>query len=397
MVPGVRSVAFGAWVRAASVHEPRDRMGVSHLLEHMVFKGTAKRTAPEIALALETLGGSLDAYTAREHTAFQARVLDMHLEVAADVVGDLVFQPLLRHDDLKLERKVVLEEIAMVDDTPDDLVFELHNEAMWGSHPYGYQILGTRDTVGVLGVKELKELHARAYHPPQIVVACAGNVEHDALLEALERTGWAGVPRGDERPLKAPALALTVPGAQHVQRDGAQTHIVFGSPTVAYGDSRRYAVALVDTILGGGMSSRLFQRVREELGLAYDVHTFQTFHPDTGVHGVYVGTGPETAQAAATAVREELARLAADSLTDEELASGKRQLAGSVTLSLESVTSRMYRAASSALYDEPYRTLDETLALIDAISASEVKAVCREFYDPAKQTILSLGPTPAVP
>jgi predicted Zn-dependent peptidase len=153
----------------------------------------------------------------------------------------------------------------------------------------------------------------------------------------------------------------------------------------------------VDTILGGGMSSRLFQRVREELGLAYDVHTFQTFHPDTGVHGVYVGTGPETAQAAATAVREELARLAADSLTDEELASGKRQLAGSVTLSLESVTSRMYRAASSALYDEPYRTLDETLALIDGISADVVRDVCREFYDPSSQTILSLGPTPAVP
>ena len=363
----------------------------------MVFKGTAKRSAPEIALALETLGGSLDAYTAREHTAFQARVLDMHLEVAADVVGDLVFQPLLRADDLKLERKVVLEEIAMVDDTPDDLVFELHNEAMWGTHPYGYQILGTRETVGKLGVRELKELHARAYHPSQIVVACAGNVEHDALLEALERTGWTNVPRGDARPLNAPVLAPTVPGAQHVQREGAQTHIVFGSPTVPYGDPRRYAVALVDTILGGGMSSRLFQRVREELGLAYDVHTFQTFHPDTGVHGVYVGTGPETAQAAATAVREELARLALDSLTDEELASGKRQLAGSVTLSLESVTSRMYRAASSALYDEPYRTLDETLALIDGISADVVRSVCREFYDPKHQTILSLGPTPAVP
>ncbi len=376
MVPGVRSVAFGAWVRAASVHEPRDRMGVSHLLEHMVFKGTAKRTAPEIALSLETLGGSLDAYTAREHTAYQARVLDMHLEIAADVVGDLVFEPLLRASDLKLERKVVLEEIGMVEDTPDDLVFELHNEAMWGKHPYGYQILGTRDSVAKLGVKELKELHERAYHPPQIVVACAGNVEHDALLTALERTGWADRPRGETNALKAPALAPTKPGAQHVQREGAQTHIVFGSPTVAYGDPRRYAVALVDTMLGGGMSSRLFQRVREELGLAYDVHTFQTFHPDTGVHGVYVGTGPDTAAAAANAVREELARLAADSLTEEELASGKRQLAGSVTLSLESVTSRMYRAASSALYDEPYRTLDETLTLIDSISAETVREVC---------------------
>ncbi|MGH7720468.1 MAG: M16 family metallopeptidase, partial [Gemmatimonadaceae bacterium] len=189
-MPGVRSVAFGAWVRAASVHEQRERMGVSHLLEHMVFKGTATRSAKEIALSLEVLGGSLDAYTAREHTSYQARVLDEHLEQAADVIGELVFRPLLRSHDLRLERKVVLEEISMVDDTPDDLVFEIHNEAMWGSHPYGYSILGTRETVSSLGVPHLRELHARAYHPPQVVVAAAGNVEHERLLDTLQRTGW---------------------------------------------------------------------------------------------------------------------------------------------------------------------------------------------------------------
>ena len=199
-MPGVRSVAFGAWVRAASIHESRERMGVSHLLEHMVFKGTAARSARDIALALEQLGGSLDAYTAREHTSYQARVLDEHLEQAADVLADLVFRPALRAEDLKLERKVVLEEISMVDDTPDDLVFELHNEALWGEHPYGYSILGTRDSVSGLGVKELKALHARAYHPPHLVVAAAGHLEHDALVGALERTGWATAPRGDESP-----------------------------------------------------------------------------------------------------------------------------------------------------------------------------------------------------
>lgn len=397
MVPGVRSVAFGAWVRAASVHEARERMGVSHLLEHMVFKGTPTRSAHQIALALETLGGSLDAYTSREHTAYQARALDAHLDTAVDVIGDLVFRPLLRAEDLTLERKVVLEEISTVDDTPDDLVFELHNEAMWGAHPYGYQILGTRETVSALGVQELRELHTRAYNPPQVVVACAGNVDHDQLLDALDRTGWAGVPRGDDRPLRTPPLTPAKPGTSHVEREGAQTHIVFGSPTVPYGSPRRYAVALVDTILGGGMSSRLFQRVREELGLAYDVHSFQSFHPEAGIHGVYVGTAPESALEAAAAVAEELAKLAADSLTEEELASGKRQLAGSVTLSLESVTARMYRAASSALYDEPYRTLDETLALIDAITPADVASVCRDFYDPAVQTVLSLGPVSAAP
>ncbi len=196
-MPGVRSVSIGAWVRIASVHEPRRLMGVSHLLEHMVFKGTRRRTAKDIAMSLENLGGSLDAYTSREHTAYQARVLDEHLFEAVDVIGDLIFAPTLREGDLALERKVVLEEIAMVDDTPDDLVFELHNELLWGDHPYGYSILGTRESVKGLGVPELRALHSAGYQPQHIVVAASGNVEHDALLAALQKAGWEDVPRGD--------------------------------------------------------------------------------------------------------------------------------------------------------------------------------------------------------
>jgi predicted Zn-dependent peptidase len=391
-MPGVRSVAFGAWVRAASVHESRERMGVSHLLEHMVFKGTKNRSSREIALSLEVLGGSLDAYTAREHTSYQARVLDEHLVDAADVIGDLLFRPLLRREDLLLERKVVLEEIGMVDDTPDDLVFELHNELLWGSHPYGHSILGTRETVSALGVRELKELHGRAYHPSQIVVACSGNVKHEQLLEALEQTGWGEIPRGDAAPLLAPPASPAAPSRSHVERESAQTHIVFGATSVAHHDPRRFAVALVDTIFGGGMSSRLFQRIREELGLAYAVHTFQSFHPDTGIAGVYVGTSPETAPQAAQAIEEELDKLAAHSLTEEEIRAGKSQLKGQVTLSCESVTSRMYRAAGVALYGEPYRSLEETLALIDGISAETIAQVCAEFYPSSRQTVLSLGP-----
>ncbi|HVE77986.1 MAG TPA: pitrilysin family protein [Gemmatimonadaceae bacterium] len=391
-MPGVRSVAFGAWVRAASIHEPRERMGVSHLLEHMVFKGTEGRSARDIAFALETLGGSLDAYTAREHTSYQARVLDEHLGVAADVIADLVFRPALRSADLKLERQVVLEEISMVDDTPDDLVFELHNEALWGTHPYGYSILGTRDTVSALGVSELRELHRRAYHPPQLVVAAAGNVDHDRLLGVLETTGWAAVPRGVEAPLAAPAPVALPPAQRHVEREGAQTHLVFGSPTVSHNDTRRYAVVLVSTLLGGGMSSRLFQRVREELGLAYAVYTFQSFHADVGMHGVYVGTSPGTAERAADAVREELARVAAGEIPEDEIAAGKQQLRGQVTLSLESVSSRMYRAAGVELYGEPFRTLDDILAEIDRVTPDAVAEVARRFFDPTAQTLVSLGP-----
>jgi predicted Zn-dependent peptidase len=391
-MPGVRSVAFGAWVRAASLHEPRELMGVSHLLEHMVFKGTARRSAKQIALELEALGGSLDAYTSREHTVYQARVLDEHLDVAADVIGDFVFSPLLRKSDLELERKVVLEEIGMVDDTPDDLVFELHSEALWGAHPYGYSILGTRDSVSSLRTSHLEALHRRAYHPGQLIVAASGNVEHDALLATLERTGWAGREGGDDAPLVVPAPVAEAPRRRHVKRDGAQTHIVVGSPTVRHGDPRRHAVVLLSALLGGGMSSRLFQRVREELGLAYAVYTFQSFHADVGMHGVYVGTGQETARQALDAINAELATIAASGLPDDELAMGKSQLKGQVTLSLESVTSRMYRCAGVELYGEPYRTLDEMLALIDAVTSEEIAAVAREFFAPERQTVVSLGP-----
>ena len=391
-MPGVRSVAFGAWVRAASLHEPRELMGVSHLLEHMVFKGTSRRSAKQIALELEALGGSLDAYTSREHTVYQARVLDEHLDVAADVIGDFVFGPSLRATDLELERKVVLEEIAMVDDTPDDLVFELHNEALWGTHPYGYSILGTRDTVSSLRTADLRALHERAYHPSQLIVAASGNVEHDALLETLERTGWMARTGGDASPLSVPPPAAQAPVRRHVARDGAQTHIVVGSTTVPHEDPRRHAVILLSTLLGGGMSSRLFQRVREELGLAYSVYTFQSFHADIGMHGVYVGTGPETAREALEAIHTELAEIAANGLPESELAMGKSQLKGQITLSLESVTSRMYRCAGVELYGEPYRTLDEMLALVDAVTSEQIAEVAGTYFAPERQTVVSLGP-----
>jgi predicted Zn-dependent peptidase len=394
-MPGVRSVALGAWVRAASLHESADKMGVSHMLEHMVFKGTPTRSAKDLALALETLGGSLDAYTAREHTAYQAKVLDEHLPQAADVLADLVFRPVLRASDLALEKKVVLEEISTVDDTPDDLVFELHNTQLWGTHPYGFQILGTRETVGALGVSDLRALHSRAYHPEQIVFAAAGNVEHDVLVETLESTGWADIPRGGLPALRSPAPIVQTPSAVHFERDTAQTHIVIGSDAFPHSDPRRYAMSMIGMLFGGGMSSRLFQRIREELGLAYSVYSFQSFHEDAGMHGVYVGTTPESARAAVDAINEEMEKLSAEGLSDADITAGKSQIKGQITLALESPTSRMYRAAGTELYGEPYRTLDELLTLIDSIDADTVADLCKTFYNPGRQTLVSLGPKAA--
>ena len=394
-MPGVRSVALGAWIRAASLHESADKMGVSHMLEHMVFKGTPTRSAKDLALALETLGGSLDAYTAREHTAYQAKVLDEHLPQAADVLADLVFRPVLRASDLALEKKVVLEEISTVDDTPDDLVFELHNTQLWGTHPYGFQILGTRETVGALSVSDLRALHSRAYHPEQIVFAAAGNVEHDALVETLESTGWGDIPRGGLPALKSPAPIVQTPSAVHFERDTAQTHIVIGSDAFPHSDPRRYAMSMIGMLFGGGMSSRLFQRIREELGLAYSVYSFQSFHEDAGMHGVYVGTTPESARAAVDAINEEMEQLSSEGLSDADIAAGKSQIKGQITLALESPTSRMYRAAGTELYGEPYRTLDELLALIDSIDTDTVADLCKTFYNPGRQTLVSLGPKAA--
>lgn len=392
-VPGARSVAFGAWVRAATLHERPEQMGVSHLLEHMVFKGTRTRSAQQIALALETLGGSLDAYTEREHTSYQARVLDEHLPEAASVIGELIFEPLLRQADLALERKVILEEISMVDDTPDDIIFDVHNRAVWGDHPHGFPILGTRATVKALSVADLHDLHERAYHPGRLVVAASGRVEHEQLLEVLQTTGWSTRARGDMTPFPLDPVEAAGPHAEHVSRkDIAQTHIVLGGQGIAFGDPRRYAFALLDMLIGGGMSSRLFQKVREELGLAYSVQTFSSSYADTGAHGVYLASAPETAQEALDAVRDVLREVAMNGLSEADLAAGKRQLRGQLVLSMEGVSSRMYRAALTALYGEPYRGIDELKALVDAIDLEQVRDVAREFFDPDRQILVSLGP-----
>jgi predicted Zn-dependent peptidase len=368
-------------------------MGVSHLLEHMVFKGTTSRSAQNIALSLETLGGSLDAYTEREHTSYQARVLDEHLSDATAVIGDLIFEPTLRASDLKLERKVILEEISMVDDTPDDVIFDVHNRALWGDHSHGFPILGTRETVKSLNVSHLKALHERAYHPGRLVVAASGRVDHDQLLDTMERTGWMSRVLGDVTPFEVPPAVAASAHSIHVERaDIAQTHVVLGGRAIAHGDPRRYAFALLGMLLGGGMSSRLFQRVREELGLAYSVYTFSSSYADAGVNGVYLASAPETAQKALDAVRDVLQEVVQNGLPADELAAGKRQLRGQLVLSMEGVSSRMYRAATTALYGEPHRSIDELMALVDAIDGETVLALAREYFDPTTQILVSLGP-----
>lgn len=389
-IPGVRSVSVGVWVRQGAAHETGEVMGVSHLLEHMVFKGTRARTAREIALSLECLGGSLDAYTSREHTSFQARVLDEHLPLALDVLSDLVLNPVLREEDLALEREVVLEEIATVEDTPDDLVFDLHGSRFWGRHPYGHTILGTRDTVGAMSADTLRRVHRNRYVGRNLLVAAAGNLHHQEVVARVEELFGAVDPGKPTRAL--PRVPVLAGGEEHQERASAQAHLVFGGRVPGHSDPRRYALALISTAMGAGMSSRLFQRIREELGLAYSVFTFQSFYSLAGLTGVYVGTRPGTADRARDAVLEELGRLAEDGLTPEEVEQTKQQLKGQIMLSLESTGSRLYRLASFALHREPFLTLDEVLRKLEEVDMAAVKEAAAEFFQPQRLLLFKLGP-----
>jgi len=391
-VPTVRSAAIGVWIRTASAHELRPKMGVSHLLEHMVFKGTERRTAQEIALSLESRGGSLDAYTSRDATAYHARVLDTDLARALDVITDIVRRPVLRDSDLSLERQVVLEEISTVQDTPDDEVFDRTYETMWPTHPYGFQILGTKDTVSALSAGDLKHLHDRAYFPGNCVIAAGGNLTHEALLKEVEQQGWfdGGAPG---TPPPVPPVPAAVRGVtRSFGKDTAQTHVVFATDTIPYADRRKYGLLVISNVFGGGMSSRLFQRIREELGLAYAIYSFTSFYRAVGMAGVYIGTQPARAEKAVEAIKSEFAKLARDGLRGAALDDAKQQTLGQLMLSLESPTSRMYRLASTAVYNEPYRSLDEVLKTVEALTADEISALAEEFFAPERQTVVSLGP-----
>jgi len=391
-IRSVRSAAVGVWVRQGAAHEPRAVQGSSHMLEHMAFKGTRRRTARQIAMALESLGGSLDAYTSREHTSYQARVLDENLPEAVDVLSDLVLDPLLEQRDLDREKEVVLEEIATVEDTPDDLVFELHGDRMWGGHAYGHSILGSRDSVSSMERDDLVDLHRTSYTGRRLVVAAAGNIDHDQVVE-LVGARFGDLTAGDDR-ADLPAPEAVSSQVDWVERDTAQTHIVMACSTPGHSHPDRYALVLLSAAFGGGMSSRLFQRIREDLALAYSVYSFQSFYSQAGVSGVYVGTRPGWAGEALSALEEEFGRIYGEGLPEDELDQVKSQVKGQIMLSLESTGARLYRLAGFSLYDEPFMPLDDLLARIDGVTEDDVVRVAQTTFDPAGQYTLCMGPGP---
>ncbi len=388
--PDVRSVAVGVWIEQGSAHETPESGGVSHLMEHLVFKGTERRTAHEIALSLESLGGTLDAYTSREYTSFQAHVLDEHLPVALDVLADLVLNPLLDERDLELEKDVVIEEIAGVEDTPDDLIFDLHGAKFWNGHTYGRPILGTRESVRAFQIDDLRSLHSERYRGRNIVLGCVGNIEHEEVVSQLAEL-FGGVEPGTAAPgIVEPAG--TTSGRVSVTRDAAQAHLVIGNSTPSFTDPIRDALILISGAFGGGMSSRLFQRIREELALAYAVYSFQSFYSKAGWAGVYVGTRPEASDEALEGILSEYVKLCEHGITDVELEQAKSHAKGRSILAMESTGARLLRLVGFTLRGEPYRDLDESLTRIDAVTLDEVGAACQRYYNPEDQFTLTLGP-----
>jgi predicted Zn-dependent peptidase len=378
-MPGVRSVALGYWVLAGSRDEAPRISGSSHFLEHLLFKGTRTRTARDIAEAFDAVGGDLNAFTAKEYTCFYARVRDRDLAMAVDHLSDMLEHSRLRSADVEAERRVILEEIHMHEDTPDDLVHDVFTEGLWPGHPLGRPILGTAETIRAATRAQIHRYYRKHYVPGNLVVVGVGNLDHDDLLEHLAGVMEVGPVRVDGPAgwsLRSPGEPPEPAGTTIVRRRRTeQAHIVLGTSGLSRSDADRFAFAVVNTALGGGMSSRLFQEVREKRGLAYSVYSYHTMYTETGLFAAYAGTTPSNAKQVLSIVRDELARVAADGLTEEEFVRAKGHVKGALTLALEDPSGRMSRIGKSEIAHGEILTLNQTLRRFEAVTPEDARRV----------------------
>jgi predicted Zn-dependent peptidase len=393
-MPAVRSIALGIWVQTGSRHERSSENGITHFLEHMVFKGTKNRSAEEIARSADSIGGHLDAYTSKEHTSFSIKVLDEHVERAFDVIADIVKNPLFRPEDVRKEQKVIREEIKMVEDTPDDLVHEIFTQAYWRGHALGLPILGTRRTVASFDRRRLVSYFRRHYAPNLMLVTAAGNLRHKRIAELAARA-FDDRPRATQ--LRRGAAPVPYPHLKLRHKpELEQVHLCIGAPGYSQTHAKRYALLILNTVLGGGMSSRLFQNVREKLGLAYAIFSGLSMFADAGCLSVYAGTSTESARRLLGLVMAEFAILKTTPLTEEELQRAKDYLKGSLLLSFESTPSRMANLARQEMVFGRHISMDEIAAGIDAVTADEVLGVAREIFVGDRLALTALGPLDGV-
>lgn len=393
-VPGVRSAALGFFVATGSVTEPAEQAGWSHLLEHLLFRGTARYGSAEIDELFDGMGAELNAGTGRESTSIYSRVLDQHLERAFDVVADMVWRPAITAPDVASEQEIVLEELAMYEDDPQDQVFDLLGEATFGEHPLGRAVIGTRATVTAAGADGLHTFHDERYVPGDVVVAAAGSVDHDALV-ALVAAQDVG-PAGAHAPAPpAPPDGAAVPRRRFIEKATEQVHLTLGAPGIARDDDRRYALRVLDTVLGGTSSSRLFQEVREKRALAYSVSTFHAQYAGAGHVGLYLGTRPENLATAMQVVGDELERFLQDGITADELVRAKENAQGRAVLTLESTSARMNRLGGALLAGLPILSLDDLIARVDAVTADDVLTLARDLLAPERLSAAAIGPSEA--
>jgi predicted Zn-dependent peptidase len=388
-LPALRSAAVGFWVGTGSRDEPDDTAGTSHFLEHLLFKGTRDRSALDIAQAVESVGGDMNAFTTQELTAFYVRVPDDRLDVALDILSDIVWEPALRPDDIESERQVILEEIRMRDDTPDDLVHDLFASALVPDHPLGREVLGTQPSIGAMSREAIADYHRHHYRPANVVVAAAGNLTHRQVVDRVAER----IPVGGDRPARVATTGSPSRRLAVLPRPTEQVHVVLGTHGLSRHDPDRYTLTVLNQALGGGMASRLFQEVRERRGLAYSVYSYRNSFADTGVLAVYVGTAPGRVEEALAVVEGELGRLVADGgITDAELDAAKGHLKGSIALSLESSISRMHRIGSSELTLGEIPTLDEVVARVEAVGPDDIARVVERVLGRGERTLAIVGP-----
>jgi len=394
-MPGVRSVALGFWIATGSAAEEEEQAGISHLLEHMLFRGTERFGSEEIDQIFDAMGAEVNAGTDKEATSLHTRVLDRHLERAFEVMSDMIWEPRFGH--LEAERDVVLEEIAMYEDDPQDQVFDLLARAIFGSHPLGRPVIGSAEVVGSVSREQLSAFHAESYVPSAIVIAAAGSLEHEQLLEMAGRLQ----PPSARFPETAPALAdasaapLARARVRFLEKDTEQYHVCIGGPGIARNDERRFALRVLEGVLGGTSSSRLFQEVRERRGLAYSVFSFSNLFANSGEVGLYLGTRPENVGEALAVVAAELARCIEDPATPEELDRSRENLKGRMVLGLESTGARMSRLGASLLGELPLLSLNELIERIDAVTIDELRALAAELLAPARLSVAAVGPDEA--
>ncbi|HWJ02165.1 MAG TPA: pitrilysin family protein [Verrucomicrobiae bacterium] len=388
-IPHVRSVAIGLWVGAGTRDEGEDNQGISHFIEHMLFKGTADRTAKDLAESLEAVGGQLNAFTTKEYTCYYAKILDEDLDLAVDVLSDMYFNSRFEPKEINKEKRVVIEEIKMYEDSPDELIHDIFTQDIWKDHPLGKPILGTTTSIEGMNREKILSFMDKNYTPENLVIAVAGKIDHKQICEKLAPI--FGQFQGSRvRNLEVKPTAH--PTVKHVAKETEQIQIILGVPGLAQDDPQIYPLHIFNNILGGGLSSRLFQEIREERGMAYSVYSYHSTFVDSGLFAVYAGTSPENSEPVIRCILQELAKLKVEGITQLELERTVAQIKGSLYLSLESVNSRMSRLGKNELCFNRIITLDEVVDKISRVQLADVKALAQTMLDPKLLSLTTIGP-----